>query len=276
MADTAHSSIAVTHETTEYCVISSANKNLGCYLTKAAAQTKQQETGQDRLLAIIGKTARLEQRQVLSIIQGGTPTFATTPVTCQTTAQQATKGCSFDALKNQKSSYLDQTGATKYQLGPVVISGDEVTKATAVLNTGTTGAVSEWIVDFNLNSDGSKAFSDLTTRLAVLPATDPQKQIAIVVDRQVISAPAVTSAITGGSGQITGGFSEQEAKDLATVLNAGALPVDLSVQSVQTISPTLGSESLREGIIAAIAGLLLLFLYMLFYYRLLGWWRSWG
>jgi protein-export membrane protein SecD len=270
VADTALSSIAVTHETTEYCVITSANKNLGCYLTKSAAQTKQQETGQDHLLAIIGKTARLEQRQVLSIIQGGTAAFSTTPVTCGTTAQQATKACSFDALRNQKVVYLDQTGATKYQLGPVVISGDEVTKATAVLNTGSTDAVSEWIVDFNLNGDGSKAFADLTTRLANLPSGDPQKQIAIVVDRQVISAPSVNGAITGGTGQISGGFTESQAKDLATVLSAGALPVDLSVQSVTTISPTLGSQSLREGIIAAIFGLVLLFAYMLFYYRLLG------
>ena len=86
----------------------------------------------------------------------------------------------------------------------------------------------------------------------------------------MISAPRVTSAITGGSGQITGGFSEQEAKDLATQLNAGALPVDLSVQSVQTISPTLGSQSLHQGIVAGLVGLVLLFLYLLFYYRLLG------
>jgi preprotein translocase subunit SecD len=86
----------------------------------------------------------------------------------------------------------------------------------------------------------------------------------------VISHPTVQGAITGGSGQITGGFSEQEAKDLATVLNAGALPVDLTKQSVKTVSPTLGKESLKQGIIAGLAGLILLFLYLLFYYRLLG------
>ena len=86
----------------------------------------------------------------------------------------------------------------------------------------------------------------------------------------MISAPTVNDPITTGSGVITGGFSETEAKDLATVLNAGALPVELTRQSVQTVSPTLGAESLRQGIVAGIAGLILLFLYLLFYYRLLG------
>jgi preprotein translocase subunit SecD len=101
-------------------------------------------------------------------------------------------------------------------------------------------------------------------------ATPPQNQIAIAVDRVIVSNPRVIEPITNGTGQITGSFTEETAKDLATVLSAGALPVELTRQSVQTVSPTLGSESLREGIIAGIAGLLLLFLYLLLYYRLLG------
>jgi preprotein translocase subunit SecD len=91
-----------------------------------------------------------------------------------------------------------------------------------------------------------------------------------VVDRVVISNPVVNDPITNGLGIITGSFSEQEAKDLATQLNAGALPVELVRQSVRTVSPTLGEESLRQGIVAGAAGLVLLFLYLLFYYRLLG------
>ena len=270
-AEAALKAITVAKEDTEFCVVSSAGQDLGCYITKAAAETKQRETGQDRLLAVIGKTARLEQRQVLSTIPQGDPSFDTTPVTCGTTQEQATPACSFQALAGKDVVYLDKAGTTKYRLGPVVISGDQVTKATAVLSGGTqTQVLTEWVVNFELDGAGSKAFADLTTRLAQLPQTDPQKRIAIVVDRQIISAPAVQGPITGGSGQISGGFSEQEAKDLATVLNAGALPVDLNVQSVTTISPTLGSESLKQGIIAGLIGLILLFIYMLFYYRLLG------
>jgi len=80
----------------------------------------------------------------------------------------------------------------------------------------------------------------------------------------------VQSPITAGRGQITGNFTEETAKNLAAILNAGSLPVNLTQQSVQTVSPTLGTESLKEGIIAGAAGLILLFLYLLFYYRLLG------
>jgi preprotein translocase subunit SecD len=122
-------------------------------------------------------------------------------------------------------------------------------------------------VNFTLNDEGKASFAAATT--AALTKPPPQNQIAIVVDRQVISSPQVTGAITGGSGQIQG-VSEQEAKDLSTQLNAGALPVDLKIQSVQTISPTLGSESLHQGIVAGLVGLVLLFAYLLFYYRLLG------
>jgi preprotein translocase subunit SecD len=123
-------------------------------------------------------------------------------------------------------------------------------------------------VNFELTSDAREAFADATT--AAVSAPPPQNQIAIVVDRVIISSPSVNEPITGGEGVITGGFSETESKDLATVLNAGALPVELTRQSVQTVSPTLGTESLRQGIVAGVAGLILLFLYLLFYYRLLG------
>jgi preprotein translocase subunit SecD len=138
-----------------------------------------------------------------------------------------------------------------------------------VLSTqGQLGAVSQWTVTFQLDSDGARRFSDATTQAVGAPP--PTDQIAIVVDRVVISSPTVQSAITGGSGEITGNFSEAEAKDLATQLNAGALPVELTRQSVRTVSPTLGEEALHQGITAGLAGLVLLFVYLLFYYRLLG------
>ena len=124
------------------------------------------------------------------------------------------------------------------------------------------------MVDFQLDGPGSDAFATATTQ-AVNQAS-PQNQIAIAVDEKIISNPVVQSAITQGSGQITGGFSEQEAKDLAAILNAGSLPVNLTQESVRTVSPTLGTTSLRGGVIAGSAGLILLFLYLLFYYRLLG------
>jgi preprotein translocase subunit SecD len=262
-------SIAVSHETSQYCVISSAGKNQGCYISQKAAQQRQKETGQERLLSVIGQTARLEQRPVLAILTASDPSFATTPVTCATDVERQTPKCSYAALANKQVVYPSKDGSAKYQLGPVVLSGDQITKATATLSGGTqSNPITQWTVNFELNGEGSKAFADATQ--AALSMPPPQNQIAIVVDRTVISAPQVNGAITTGSGQITGGFSEQEAKDLATVLQAGALPVELTRQSVQTISPTLGQASLREGIIAGLVGLILLFIYLLFYYRLLG------
>jgi preprotein translocase subunit SecD len=250
--------IKVSQQNTQYCVISSAQENLGCYISRAAAENRQRSTGQDHLISIIGKTARLEQRPVLAVL----PATDTTPVTCADPNQQDTPACSFDALKGKEVVYLDSHGQ-KLKLGPVVLSGDQITNATPGVDQQTSG----WVVNFTLNDEGKASFAAATT--AALTKPPPQNQIAIVVDRQVISSPQVTGAITGGSGQIQG-VSEQEAKDLSTQLNAGALPVDLKIQSVQTISPTLGSESLHQGIVAGLVGLVLLFAYLLFYYRLLG------
>jgi preprotein translocase subunit SecD len=274
-ADAALAGISVAHETEHFCVIGSSGKNLGCYLTPEEADARQKETGQQHLLDVIGQTARLEERRVQSIISSTDPSFATTPLTCATPTEQATPACSFQRLANQDVVYLGtdpQSGLPlKYQLGPVVISGSDISKATAVLQQATSQSFSSgWAVSFQLKGDGVGRFADLTTQLAPLPNGDPTKQIAIAVDRTIISSPQVTGAITAGNGEITGSFTETEAKDLATQLNSGALPVELTRQSVQTVSPTLGTESLHQGIVAGIVGLVLLFLYLLFYYRLLG------
>ena len=248
---------------TEFCVVSSAGENLGCYLDRPSAEARLQETGQERLLQVIGETARLEQREVLGVLQPTDPNYASTPLTCGTPTEQATEECSFEALKDQNVVFAARDGGTRYQLGPVEITGDAIDKASAVYNAGSSTAVGQgWEIRFDLTGDGSGTFSDVTTRLQ-------GRQLAIVVDDQVISAPTVQSPITNGSGVITGSFTESRAKDLATQLNAGALPVELTTQQVLTVSPTLGDESLQQGLVAAIAGLVLLFAYLLFYYRIL-------
>jgi preprotein translocase subunit SecD len=269
VAQEALDAIEVSRRTTQFCVISSAGENLGCFVTRPEAERQLQATSQERLLNVIGETARLEQRVVLQIVTQGDPAYEQLQVTCPTPTDRETKECSFEALQDQEVVYEDAQGGVKYRLGPLVISGADISKAGAALTGGNQQQLSsQWIVTFQLTGDGSDAFGEATT--IAVNAPPPQNQIAIVVDREVISAPRVTGAITGGSGQIEGGFGEQEAKDLATQLNAGALPVELTRESVQTVSPTLGKESLQQGIIAGIGGLLLLMLYMLFYYRLLG------
>ena len=267
-ADAALAAMAVKQETVQYCVTSSGGVNQGCFIRQADAQERLKETGQGHLLDIIGQTARLEERPVLAIITPQDPKYATTPLTCSTPEEQASTACQPKQLDPKSVVYADQQG-NKYQLGPVTITGSNFKKATAALQGGTqTQLITQWVVNFDLDGPGSKTFCNATT--TAVSATAPQNQIAIAVDRKIISSPVVQSAICGGSGFIQGSFTEQSAKDLATQLNAGSLPVQLTRQSVTTVSPTLGQESLKQGIVAGVAGLILLFLYLLFYYRLLG------
>jgi preprotein translocase subunit SecD len=105
---------------------------------------------------------------------------------------------------------------------------------------------------------------------ANLRVPSPLNQLAIVLDGRVVSAPVIQEAITGGSAQITGNFTQQEATDLANVLKFGALPLSFEPGSAREVSPTLGADSLRGGLIAGALGMVLVLLYMLVYYRGLG------
>lgn len=269
-AQAALARIAAMPVTERSCVVSSGGGELGCFLTRDRAARLQRETGSRRLLDQIGKTARLEVRKTLALISPGDPAYLSTAITCGTPEEQATPACGADALAGRDITYLDGDGDpntldTKVVMGEVVITGADIDRALAVLQGDT---VPEWTVQFELSGEGTKAFADATT--AALSQPPPRNRIAIVVDRDIISNPSVDEAITAGRGFIRGGFSEDSARELATQLSAGSLPVELTRQSVRTISPTLGSESLRQGVFAGIAGLVLLLLYLLFYYRLLG------
>jgi preprotein translocase subunit SecD len=260
------SEMSVLHQTAQYCVVSSAGTRLGCFLTREQATAQLQRTGQERLLQVIGTTARLEERQVNGVLDPGQPGYETTPVACATQAERATSACSFQALAKKDIAVYGSGNESrrKYELGPVLITGDAIKKATAVYDAGGASSVGTgWEIDFTLTSAGAETFGDVTTAMV-------GQQLAIVVDNRVISAPTVQQPITNGTGRITGGFTKTRAQDLATQLNAGALPVNLKKEQVQTVSPTLGKESLHQGLIAGIAGLVLLALYLLFYYRLLG------
>ena len=263
VADTLLAGMTVSRSDAEFCVVSSAGEELGCFLSSADAEARLQETGQERLLQVIGQTARLEQREVLDVLVPADPDYASAPVTCATETERQTPACSDEALADQDVVFLDRDGETKYRLGPVEITGEAIDSATAVYNPGGTTQIAQgWEIQFDLTGEGADAFSEVTTRLQ-------GRQLAIVVDQEVISAPTVQSAITGGSGVITGSFTEARAKDLATQLNAGALPVELTTQQVLTVSPTLGDASLHQGLVAGLVGLALLAVFLLFYYRVL-------
>jgi preprotein translocase subunit SecD len=118
-------------------------------------------------------------------------------------------------------------------------------------------------VSFELTSDGAKLFGDYTSQHV-------SDYLAIVLDKQVISVPQIQTAITTGSGSITGSFTADEANSLAVQLRYGALPIPLRVVESQTVGPTLGQDSLRKSTTAGIIGLLVVISFMALYYRLPG------
>ncbi|MDQ4145400.1 MAG: protein translocase subunit SecF, partial [Actinomycetota bacterium] len=158
---------------------------------------------------------------------------------------------------------------TKYVLGKAELTGDAVRRGTARLNQG-----GGWEVLIDFKAAGAAAWETFTGRLACEQGVT--RQIAIVLDGVVESSPQVNEdivcneGITGGTTVITGDFTEEEAKDLAVVLTAGALPVELEQSEVRQVSATLGRDSLRAGLLAGVLGLALVLLYVLIYYRALG------
>lgn len=119
------------------------------------------------------------------------------------------------------------------------------------------------VVTFKFNQKGSLRFGKLT-------AENVGKPFAIVLDNQVVSYPNINEPILGGSGQISGNFSPEETASLAVVLRSGALPAKLTIVEERTVGPSLGSDSIRAGVLASIVGLAGVLIFMLIVYHLFG------
>ncbi|RZQ65557.1 protein translocase subunit SecD [Amycolatopsis suaedae] len=151
-------------------------------------------------------------------------------------------------------------GTEKYVLGPVFLQGTEIADASSGLDQqGGRG----WVVDLRFESEGARIWADFTSK-------NVNQRAAFVLDTEVVSAPNITTAILDGNTQITGDFTQAEAKNLADVLKYGSLPLSFTSSDATTVSATLGLASLEAGLIAGGIGLLLVFVYCLFYYRMLG------
>ena len=163
----------------------------------------------------------------------------------------------------------ESDGSIKYILGPVEVPGEDIADATAGLRTTQTGATTgEWVVNLSFNGPGTDAFREVTQRLTGMES--PLDQFAVVLDGVVITAPQSQAVITDGRAQISGSFTEESSKALADQLKYGALPISFQVQSAEQISATLGSSQLQIGLIAGLIGFVLVMIYTLFQYRLLG------
>ncbi|MBW3556707.1 MAG: protein translocase subunit SecD [Actinobacteria bacterium] len=239
---------------------------------------------QARALEIVGQTAELRFRPVLQSLPpeqtaATTTTSAPDPATTTTEVDPAAATTSTTVAAGttpREQDLPDQevvlpmkekdriTG--RLLLGPAKATGTIVRSARAQPPQGP----GDWAVSVELTSKGNELFNQIAAACFDATPECPTKQVAIVLDGVVRSAPAVQERSFSGRVQITGQFSESEAKDLALVLKFGALPVELTPQSTQTVSPTLGRDSLRAGITAGLLGLGLVLLYMIMYYRALG------
>ena len=235
------------------------------------------DTGR-RVVELVGQTAELRFRQVLSSASGN-PAAADAAAT-PASGVSADVNAKFAALDCTKAENLqgtgtdaptdtivacDRAGVTKYILAPAEVLGRQISKAAAGIDTQGGNA---WYVSLTFNNEGTAAFGALTSRVTSLP--EPTNQVAIVLDGLVVSSPRITEAIPSGNAQITGSFTQLEAQDLANVLKYGALPLAFDRGEVQQVSPTLGADQLNAGLIAGALGLGLVFLYSLLYYRGLG------
>lgn len=153
----------------------------------------------------------------------------------------------------------DRDGTAKYVLGPSILSGTEVAGANASPNPQGAG----YVIDVTFKSEGAGIWAQYTS-------TNIGQAVAFVLDSEVVSAPVIQAAQPAGNSQVSGNFNQQSAQDLANVLRYGSLPLSFDTSDAQTISATLGLASLEAGLIAGVIGLILVFVYSLFYYRALG------
>jgi preprotein translocase subunit SecD len=184
----------------------------------------------------------------------------------------AVKGATKAAAAALPTDYVatcDKDNLAKYLLGPSLVSGIDVKSANASPVMAGTTVTNSWQINLNFDAKGTSEFATATQQLySAYSSGKSSGQFAIVLDGVVESAPAVNQgAITGGQAQITGSFTQNDADTLATVLNYGALPLKFDVSQVSIVSPTLGGHELSGGLLAGAVGLVLVFLYVIFYYR---------
>ncbi len=177
----------------------------------------------------------------------------------------------WDATGNQTVACY---GGAKYAMDVAKVTGQEVTSASGQLDSTNGG----WIVSMNFNGAGTKAFGVLTANMfshyynAAAGNTQPVLDtFAIVLDGNIVEAPSIQQAITGGQAQISGGnFTQAQVVTLANQLNYGSLPLTFRNESTTSVSAQLGSSQLSAGLLAAGIGLLLVVVYSFLYYRGLG------
>ncbi|MEJ6512518.1 MAG: protein translocase subunit SecD [Actinomycetota bacterium] len=254
----------------------------------------------ERALELVGQTAELQFRPVLANVPidpqeattttSGDPTATTTTTTVTseasipTTTIDPTKtvgglpldvcvsGLSAEEINAGGQAILPQCDdgllVGSYAVGPVALTGSALETARA--NFADSG---QWTVApiFKSGADGIGGFNAIAGQCFSKGSTCPTGQLAIVLDGRVLSAPSINSqSFQADQIEISGSFTERTAKDLATSLKYGALPVEFEQQQAQIVSATLGRDALHAGLVAGLVGILIVTAYMIAFYRVLG------
>jgi protein-export membrane protein SecD len=232
-------------------------------------------TDRERALQAVGTTGELSFRPVLGVYfespaisdPGGDHPDGLDPDTGLTIVDDVT----------MRAYVPDQNALFIYDVDAAFLTGADMTDAQVQFNQ--TGIGGQWVVVPEFTSEGGEKFREATKVLASYPPGDPRRQLAIVVDGEVFSAPAVATDVSPAEGLdpnavvITVGTesnAQEEAENLAAILRYGALPTTFERERVESVSATLGEDSLTAGLLAGLVGLLLVAAYLLFYYRSLG------
>lgn len=217
-----------------------------------------------RAIEIIGKTAQLE----FKLVDDASPVAAEIPAVIRPEEEAALLKRFADKIPPDDEILFErvvnrETGeVTKRPMllkKQTLLTGDYLTEAKVNIDQ----RFNEPYVSITFNAAGAKLFEEIT-------AANVKKRLAIILDGNVYSAPVIQERIAGGNAQITGRFSMDEAKDLAIVLRAGALPAPLKMLQNVTVGPSLGRDSIEAGKKAGIIGALIVIVFMVFYYRLSG------
>ncbi|MBI5344444.1 MAG: protein translocase subunit SecD [Deltaproteobacteria bacterium] len=202
----------------------------------------------ERAIQLIGKTAVLEFRLLDESMD---------PYRAQSLGVPRDSEILYQQVKNRQTGAVEKTPYLVRREVP--LSGDSLSDARVAFDS----QYNEPYVSLTFDSSGARIFERITTE-------NVGKRLAIVLDGNVHSAPQIKEAISGGKAQVSGGFTNEQAADLALVLRAGALPAPVAVVQNVTVGPTLGQDSIRAGVKAAVLGAALVLVFMAVYYRAAG------
>jgi preprotein translocase subunit SecD len=203
----------------------------------------------ERAKALIGKTAHLEFRLLDDKVTPDEAMAGRLPETDEILYQRRVDP---QTKAERKIPYVVQKRT--------LLTGAELNSAEVNADPNAPG---NWQVAIEFNSTGTRIFGEVTEQ-------NVGRHLAIILDGNVYSAPRINERIPGGRAVITGQFTVNEARDLAIVLRAGALPAPVRILEERTVGPSLGADSIRQGLIAIVASAAIVFVFMLFYYRLSG------